>query len=79
VAPHRGKRAPQGEGYQGAYDTGKTHVATALGVAAIHQNKRVQFFNAVDWVNQLEREKQQGKAGNLAKQLVQIDAVILDE
>lgn len=37
------------------------------------------FFNAVDLVNQLEREKQQGKAGNLVKQLVQIDAVILDE
>lgn len=28
---------------------------------------------------QLEREKQQGKAGNLAKQLLHIDAVILDE
>jgi hypothetical protein len=25
-------------------------------------------------VNQLEREKQQGKSGNLARQLVQIDA-----
>jgi DNA replication protein DnaC len=59
--------------------TGKTHVATALGVAAIHQGKRVRFFNAVDFVNQLEREKQQGKSGNLAKQLVLIDAVILDE
>jgi DNA replication protein DnaC len=30
-------------------------------------------------VNRLEKEKQQGKAGNLARQLVQIDAVILDE
>ncbi|MDI2409714.1 ATP-binding protein, partial [Pseudomonas aeruginosa] len=30
-------------------------------------------------VNHLEREKQQGKAGNLAKQLQHIDAVILDE
>lgn len=63
----------------GGTGTGKTHVATALGVAAIHQGKRVRFFNAVDLVNQLEREKQQGKTGNLAKQLVQIDAVILDE
>ncbi len=59
--------------------TGKTHLATALGVAAIHQGKRVRFFNAVDLVNQLEREKQQGKTGNLAKQLVLFDAVILDE
>lgn len=63
----------------GGTGTGKTHLATALGVAAIHQGKRVRFFNAVDLVNQLEKEKQQGKAGNLAKQLVQIDAVILDE
>ncbi len=63
----------------GGTGTGKTHLATALGVAAIHQNKRVRFFNAVDLVNQLEKEKQQGKAGNLAKQLIQCDAVILDE
>mgnify|MGYP001129755355 FL=1 len=63
----------------GGTGTGKTHFATALGVAAIHQGKRVRFFNAVDLVNQLEREKLQGRTGNLAKQLVQIDAVILDE
>ena len=44
-----------------------------------HQGKRVRFFNAVDLVNQLEREKQQGKTGNLAKQLALFDAVILDE
>jgi DNA replication protein DnaC len=59
--------------------TGKTHIATALGVAAIHQGKRVRFYNAVDLVNLLEREKQLGKAGNLAKQLGHLDAVILDE
>ena len=63
----------------GGTGTGKTHLATALGIAAIHQGKRVRFFNAVDLVNQLDKEKQQGKAGNLAKQLVAIDAVILDE
>ena len=56
----------------------ETHLATALGVAAIHQGKRVHFYNAVDLVNQLDQEKQQGKAGNLAKQFI-IDAVILDE
>ena len=59
--------------------TGKTHLATALGIAAIHQSKRVRFYNAVDLVNQLDKEKQQGKAGNLAKQLIYMDAVILDE
>lgn len=63
----------------GGTGTGKTHLATALGIAAIHRGKRVRFFNAVDLVNLLEKEKLLGKTGNLAKQLVQMDAVILDE
>ncbi len=63
----------------GGTGTGKSHLATALGVAAIHQGKRVRFFNAVDLVNQLEQEKIKGKVGNLAKQLCLVDAVILDE
>jgi DNA replication protein DnaC len=63
----------------GGTGTGKTHLATALAVAAIHQGKRVRFYNAVDLVNQLDKEKQQGKSGNTAKQLIHIDAVILDE
>jgi DNA replication protein DnaC len=63
----------------GGTGTGKSHFATAIGVAAIHQGKRVRFFNAVDLVNQLEREKSLGKVGNLAKQLCLVDAIILDE
>jgi DNA replication protein DnaC len=63
----------------GGTGTGKTHLATALAVSAIHQGKRSRFYNAVDLVNQLDKEKQLGKAGNLAKQLVLMDAVILDE
>jgi DNA replication protein DnaC len=62
----------------GGTGTGKTHLATALAVAAIHHGKRVRFYNTVDLVNQLDKEKQQGKAGNLAKQLIHMDAVILD-
>jgi DNA replication protein DnaC len=63
----------------GGTGTGKTHLATALGVAAIHHGKRIRFYNAVDLVNQLDKEKQHGKAGNLVKQLTAMDAVILDE
>lgn len=63
----------------GGTGTGKTHLATALGVAAIHLGKRLRFFNAVDLVNLLEYEKQQNKTGNLARRLTQVDAVILDE
>ena len=48
-------------------------------MAAIHQSKRIRFFNAVDLVNFLEREKTLGKVGNLARQLSLVDAVILDE
>jgi DNA replication protein DnaC len=33
----------------GSTGTGKSHLATAIGVAAIHRGKRVRFFNAVDW------------------------------
>jgi DNA replication protein DnaC len=63
----------------GGCGTGKTHLATALGVAAVHAGKRVRFFNGVELVNSLEREKQLAKGGNLAKQLAQMDAVIIDE
>ena len=63
----------------GGTGTGKTHLATALGVAAIHHEKRVRFFNVVDLVNLLEHEKQQDQTGTLARRLIQVDAVILDE
>ncbi|HSN23454.1 MAG TPA: IS21-like element helper ATPase IstB [Methylomicrobium sp.] len=63
----------------GGTGTGKTHLATALAVAAIHLGKRIRFYNAVDLVNQLEKEKQLGKAGSIGKRLSQIDAVIIDE
>ena len=65
--------------FVGGTGTGKTHLAIALAVSAIHQEKRVRFYNDVDLVNLLEKEKQLGKSGSLAKRLIQIDAVILDE
>ena len=63
----------------GGTGTGKTHFATALGVASIHASKRVRFYNALDLVQQLEKESKAGKAGNIAKSLVLMDAVIIDE
>ena len=64
----------------GGPGTGKTHIATALGVQAIeHHRKRVRFFSTVELVNALEQEKAQGKAGQLANRLVHTDLVILDE
>jgi DNA replication protein DnaC len=63
----------------GGTGTGKTHLATALGISAIHHGKRVRFYNVVDLVNRLEQEKTLGKAGTLIRQLTQVDIVILDE
>ena len=64
----------------GGPGTGKTHLATAIGVAGImRQSKRVRFYSTVDLVNALEQEKAQGKAGRIAASLLRMDLVILDE
>lgn len=64
----------------GGTGTGKTHLATALGVEAIARHgKRVRFYSTVELVNHLENEKAAGKAGRLAHQLMHLDLVILDE
>jgi len=64
----------------GGTGTGKTHLATALGVSGITcHGKRVRFYSTVDLVNLLEQEKVAGKAGRLAFALLRMDLVILDE
>ena len=64
----------------GGPGTGKTHLATAIGVAGITKMaKRVRFYSTVDLVNALEQEKSQGKAGRIAQSLLRMDLVILDE
>ena len=64
----------------GGTGTGKTHLATALGVSGItRHNKRVRFYSTVDLVNLLEQEKASGKAGKLAFSLLRMDLVILNE
>jgi len=64
----------------GGPGTGKTHIATALGVQAVeHHRRRVRFFSTVELVNTLEQEKVQGKAGQIANRLTHSDLVILDE
>ena len=64
----------------GGPGTGKTHLATAIGVAGITRHgRRVRFYSTVDLVNALEQEKAQGKAGHIANSLLRMDLVILDE
>ena len=51
----------------GGTGTGKSHLATALGVAGISEHsKRVRFYSTVDLVNTLEQEKAAGKSGRLS-------------
>jgi DNA replication protein DnaC len=64
----------------GGPGTGKTHLATAIGVSGITRHgKRVRFYSTVDLVNALEQEKAQGKAGRIASAMLRLDMVILDE
>jgi DNA replication protein DnaC len=64
----------------GGTGTGKTHLATAIGVCGIQNHrKRVRFYSTFELVNTLEQEKAAGKQGRLALSLMQVDLVILDE
>jgi len=46
----------------GGPGTGKTYVATALGIQAIeHHRRKVRFFSTIELVNALEQEKARGK------------------
>jgi DNA replication protein DnaC len=64
----------------GGPGTGKTHLATALGISGLtHHGKKVRFYSTVDLVNALEQEKSQGRAGRLALSLSRMDLVVLDE
>jgi len=51
----------------GGTGAGKTHLAIAPGVSAIHHGRRVRFFNAADLANLPLREKQQDKTGAVAR------------
>ena len=63
----------------GGPGTGKTHLATAIGVSGITRHgMRVRFYSTVDLVNALEQEKTQGRAGRIAASLLRMDLVILD-
>ena len=64
----------------GGPGTGKTHLATAIGVQAIiHHHRRVRFLSTVELVNALEQEKLKSLQGRLASRMTHVDLVILDE
>ena len=64
----------------GGPGTGKSHIATAIGVQGIeHHKRKVRFYSTVELVNALEQEKALGKVGKIAEMLTKIDLVILNE
>ena len=63
--------AAQNVVFIGGPGTGKTHLATAIGIEAIQRHgRRVRFFSTVELVNALEQEKAQGKPGHMAYRLI---------
>jgi len=63
----------------GSPGTGKTHVATALGLAACRQGKRVRFCTAAALVTRLEQAQKQYQLDRLLGQLDRVDLLICDE
>ena len=63
----------------GGPGTGKTHLATALGVQAIeHHRMRSGSSRRSNWSTRSSRRRL-GKAGQIAERLLRLDLVILDE
>ncbi len=65
--------------FMGASGTGKTHLSTSIGLNLIREGYKVRFWNLVDLVNELEKEKEQGKTGDIMKKMNFYSLVILDE
>ncbi len=63
----------------GSPGTGKTHLATALGLAACRAGKRVRFVTAATLVTRLEEAQKQYQLERLRTQLDKVDLLICDE
>jgi DNA replication protein DnaC len=63
----------------GPVGTGKSHLATAIGVEACNQGKRVRFFRTAALVNLLTDAKVQGELRRILKQIEKTDLLICDE
>lgn len=59
--------------------TGKTHLATALGVEACSQGKRVAFYTAAELVTLLLEAQAQYQLSRIEKRLQKLDLLIVDE
>ena len=65
--------------FYGNVGPGKTHLAIALGLIAISQEKKVQYFTLHDLINQLVKAKNENKYQRFMSKLMKNDLLILDE
>ncbi len=63
----------------GNVGTGKTHMATAIGVNACNAGKEVKFFRTAALVNYLSEQKSKGNLTKVLKAINKADLLILDE
>src|SRR4029079_5736112 len=63
----------------GSSGTGKTHLATALGLAACRLGRRVRFFTAAGLVKQLQAAQRQHCVDRFLGQLDRADLLLCDE
>jgi DNA replication protein DnaC len=63
----------------GDIGTGKTHVGTALAIAACRQGKSVRFFTAAGLVNELLEAQEKHCLDKLLASLLRQDLIMLDE
>jgi len=63
----------------GPSGTGKTHLATSLGIAACAQGKRVRFWRVTELITTLREADQERQLLRLRSQLTKLDLLILDE
>ncbi len=59
--------------------TGKTHLATALGMTACTQGRKVRFFTVTGLVTHLLERREERNLERMLKQLERHDLIILDE
>lgn len=63
----------------GSVGTGKTHLATAIGVEACNQGKHVRFYRTAALVNELIEAKNEGNLNRFIRQLEKAELLICDE
>ena len=65
--------------FLGPPGTGKTHLATALGIRACHAGHRVAFATAAEWVARLADAHTQGRLHAELTRLGRIPLIVIDE